>query len=53
MDHFDLGTGLVGGFLIGALLMVAAAVAIQGRGRDDCEKDLPREQVCSLKWVKP
>lgn len=46
-----IGSGFVGGFLIGALLMTVIAVAVRDQGRDECEKNLLRSEKCVQIWV--
>lgn len=51
MSHSDVGSGFVGGFLIGALLMTFIAVAIRDQEREHCEKNILRSEKCVQTWV--
>lgn len=46
--------GIFGFFLfIGACMGVIGTLSKAAISKEDCEKGLPREQQCVLKWVKP
>lgn len=51
MNHSDVGYGFVVGFLIGALLMTAIAIATRDQGLEECEKNLLRSENCVQTWV--
>ena len=51
MSRSEFGNGFVAGFLIGALIMTAAAIYFRDQGREACDKKLPRDEKCVQIWV--
>lgn len=51
MDDFT--CGLYSGLVVGFLVTVFGAILFVNSGKEDCEKDLPRTQECTLQWIKP
>lgn len=51
MRRSEYGPGFLAGFLIGALIMTAAAIYFRDQGRDECDQKLPRDEKCVQIWV--
>ena len=51
MDNYVRGFAF--GLFIGAVIAVFGCFLFVNRDKEDCEKDLPRTQECTLQWVKP